>query len=123
MMKRKKKASRLCGQIILCISSIDDQARARIEICTAEQRVTHIQTLVDRTERTEETIGTVIEVADKIVGIIDNVTQVSPFARADELPWYLLPPRSFLYSMCRGRPPRLCTKHVTQAVPVVFVPN
>ena len=122
MMKRKKKGSRLFGEIILCLSSIDDQARVEIEVAVAEQRVTHIQTLVDRTERREETIGTVIEVANKIVGILDNVAQVSPFARADELPWYSLPPRSILCSMCHGRPPRLCTKHVTQAVSV-FVPN
>ena len=119
MMKRKKKASRLCGQIILCISSIDDQVRAGIEVSVAEQRVAHIQTLVERLERREETIGTVIEVADRIIGIVDNVAQVSSFAHVDELPWYLLPPRSILYSMCRGRPPRLCTRRVAQAVTVM----
>ena len=83
MVKRKKKGSRLFGEIILRLSSIDDQARVAIEVAVAEQRVTHIQTLVERTERTEETIGTVIEVADRIIGIIDNIAQVSSFAHVD----------------------------------------
>ena len=119
MVKRKNKDSRLFGEIILCLSSIGDQARAGIEVAAAEQRVTHIQTLAERSERREETIGTVIEVADKIIGIIDNVAQVSSFAHVDGLPWYSLPPRSILYSMCRGRPPRLCTRRVAQAVTVM----
>ena len=118
-MKRKNKDSRLFGEIILRLSSIDDQARVGIEVAVAEQRITHIQTLVERTQRREETIGTVIEVADRIIGIIDNVAHVSSFAHVDELPWYLLPPRSILYSMCRGRPPRLCTRRVAQAVAVM----
>ena len=119
MLKWKNKDSRLFGEIILCLSSIGDQSRAGIEVAAAEQRVTHIQTLAERSERREETIGTVIEVADKIIGIIENVAQVSSFAHVDELPWYLLPPRSILYSMCRGRPPRLCTRRVAQAVTVM----
>lgn len=77
--KRKSKRTRAenAYSITFCFESIDNRARAEIEVIAAKRSIRHIETLIERTERREEAIGTFMNVADGIIAIVDNIAQVS----------------------------------------------
>ena len=63
--------------IILRFESIDDQALAEIEVNAAKLSIKYIETLVDRTERRDEALGAFLNVADRIIAVVDNIAEVS----------------------------------------------
>ena len=64
------------GDITLRLGSIDSQTRAENELKTAEQSIERIQALVNRIDDRDEVIGTVIDVAERIISIVDEVAKV-----------------------------------------------
>ena len=70
---RLKKA----GIIILRLKVIDDRTRVEIEVATAEQGVRHIEMLIERRERREEAIAAFTDVIDGMIGIVDDIVEVS----------------------------------------------
>ena len=109
-----KKRSKKVGNITLRLESIDSQTRAENELKTAEQSIERIQALVDRVGDRDEVIGTVIDVAERIISIVDEVAKViGHFISAGALYTYIPLFRSILYSMYRGTQSRHCTRRVS----------
>ena len=70
--------SKCCGRVEFLLKFVDMHTQATIELDAAEQSVKRLDTLMQRSDTAAEVIGALIDVADMVVKIIDNVAKVSP---------------------------------------------
>ncbi|KAL5503777.1 hypothetical protein ACEPAH_7848 [Sanghuangporus vaninii] len=73
---RKRQSS--TGSIHLHLKTVDALDRAKIEIDTVEKSTEGIRALTNKTNSTAEAIGPVIEAADVMIDMVDNIAQIHP---------------------------------------------
>ncbi|OCB85297.1 WD40 repeat-like protein [Sanghuangporus baumii] len=73
-----KARSEDAGSIILRLKTVGAQTRAHIEVNAAEESVKQLNGLVQRTENIPEVAGTITDVVDMVIGIVDDVAEIHP---------------------------------------------